>query len=111
MNIFTDLFLLQRIDHLIRTRATGTPTQLAERLDISQRKLYRLMGEFRDQGFPITYDKQADTYFYSEPVKIEFSILVGQENLMTIRGGEKKLDIFSGLPDFVSKRLEFCRAS
>ena len=62
MNIFTDLFLLQRIDHLIRTRATGTPVQLAERLDISERKLYRLMGELRDQGFPITYDKQADTY-------------------------------------------------
>ena len=110
MNIFTDLFLLQRIDHLIRTRATGTPSQLAERLGISERKMYRLVGDFRDQGFPIAYDKQADTYYYSEPVKIEFSILVGQENLMTIRGGEKKFGVFSGLPDFGSERLDFCNA-
>jgi predicted DNA-binding transcriptional regulator YafY len=88
MNLFNDLFLLQRIDHLVRTRATGTPVQLAERLGISERKLYRLISELRDQGFPITYDKPADTYYYSEPVKIEFSILVGQENLMIIRGGE-----------------------
>ena len=106
MNIFTDLFLLQRIDHLILTRATGTPVELAERLSISERKLYRLIGELRDQGFPIAYDKPADTYYYSEPVKIEFSILVGQEKLMTIRGGEKKLDVFSGLPDSGSDGLD-----
>ena len=55
MNLFADLFLIQRIDHLLRTRATGTPVQLAERLGINERKLYRLMGEFRDQGFPIAY--------------------------------------------------------
>jgi hypothetical protein len=111
MNLFNDLFLLQRIDHLVRTRATGTPVQLAERLGISERKLYRLISELRDQGFPIAYDKLTDTYYYSEPVKIEFSILVGQENLMIIRGGEKKLDIFSGLPDYGSERLDFCNAS
>jgi len=111
MNIFADLFLIQRIDHLIRTRATGTPIQLAERLGISERKLYRLMGEFRDQGFPIAYDKQADTYYYSELVKIEFSILVGQENLLTIRGGKKKSDFFSGLPDSGSGGRHLCDAS
>ena len=111
MNIFSDLFLLQRIDHLVRTRATGTPVQLAERLGISERNLYRLIGNLRDQGFPIAYNKQADTYYYSEPVKIEFSILVGQENLMTIRGGKKKTDVFSWLPDSGSDRLDFCNAS
>jgi len=111
MNIFTDLFLFQRIDHLIRTRATGTPIQLAERLGISERNLYRLMGDFRDQGFPIAYDKQTDTYYYSEPVKIEFSILVGQETLLTIRGGEKKWDVFSGLPESGSGGRHLCNAS
>ncbi len=67
------------------------------------------MGDLRDQGFPIAYDKQAETYYYSEPVKIEFSILVGQENLMTIRGGKKKLDVFSGLPDFGREGWTFVR--
>ncbi|MBL7808941.1 MAG: hypothetical protein JNN28_14060 [Saprospiraceae bacterium] len=111
MNIFTDLFLLQRIDHLVRTRATGTPQNLADRLNISERNLYRLLGNLRNQGFPIAYDKHADTYYYSEPVKIEFSILVGKENLMTIRGGEKKLDPFFRLPNFGSGETDFCRVS
>jgi hypothetical protein len=94
MNIFSDLFLLQRIDHLVRTRATGTPALLASRLNTSERKVYRLIGELRNQGFPIAFDKQTDSYYYSEPVKIEFSILVGQENLMKIRGGEKKFEYY-----------------
>ncbi|MFN0215676.1 MAG: hypothetical protein ACKVT2_15570 [Saprospiraceae bacterium] len=90
MNIISHLFLLQRIDHLVRTRATGPPVQLAGRLGTSERNLYRLIGELRDQGFPIAYDKLADTYYYSEPVKIEFSILIGQEILLAIASGEKK---------------------
>ena len=111
MNIFEDLFLLQRIDHLIRTRATGSPTQLAARLDTSERKVYRLLGELRDQGFPIAYDKQADTYYYIEPVTLEFSIVVGSEKLLTIRGGEKKWNVYSLLPDFGRERMDLCAAS
>ncbi len=99
MNIFDDLFMLQRIDHLVRTRATGTPAQLAARLGVSERNLYRLLGDLRDRGFPIAYDKQACTYYYMEQVKIEFSVVVGQEKLLTIRGGEKKVDFFSLLSD------------
>ena len=94
LNLFSDLYLLQRIDHLVRTRATGTPQKLAERLDISERYVFRLISDLREQGFPIVYDKQAETYCYSEPVKIEISILVGNENLMNIRGGEKKTRYF-----------------
>ncbi len=90
MNIFSDLFLLQRIDYLIRNRATGTPVQLASRLNVSERNIYRLLGSLRDQGFPIVYDKQTDSYLYEEPVCIEFSVVVGEENLLAIRGGEKK---------------------
>lgn len=90
MQIFEDLFLLQRVDHLIRTRATGCPSKLATRLGISERQIYRLIGALREQGFPIAYDKQADTYYYEDLVKIEFSIMVGKENLLAIHGGEKK---------------------
>ncbi len=111
MNLFSDLFLLQRIDHLVRTRATGTPQRLAERLQISERHVFRLISDLREQGFPIAYDKQAESYYYSEPVKIEISILVGNENLMIIRGGEKKWNIFSRLPNHGSQGADFCDAS
>lgn len=111
MNIFSDLFLLQRIDHLVRTRATGTPCQLADRLNISERKVYRLLGNLRDQGFPIAFDKQTDSYYYTEQVKIEFNILVGRENLLAIRGGEKSLDFFPWLPNSGSHMKDICYTS
>lgn len=94
MNLFDDLFMLQRIDQLIRMQATGTPVQLASRLQVSERKLYRLLEQLKDQGFPIAYDKQKDSYYYEIAVKIEFSVVVGQEKLVFIRGGEKKVDVF-----------------
>lgn len=111
INIFEELFLLQRVDHLIRTRATGTPTQLASRLSICERDVYRLIADLRDQGFPIAYDRQADTYYYVEPVKLDICIMVGTEKLLTIQGGEKKINFFSPLPDFGSGGADICNAS
>ena len=97
INIFNDLFLLQRIDYFIRTRNTGTPVQLASRLNICERDVYRLLSDLRDQGFPIAYDKQAASYYYLEPVKIQFSIMVGSEKLLTIQGGEKRSNVLEQL--------------
>lgn len=94
MDIFSNLFFLQRIDHLIRTRATGSPEQLASRLSVSERNVYRLIKELKCQGFPIAYDKQANTYYYSEPVRLDFSIIIGPEKLLAIRGGSLNTDFF-----------------
>lgn len=90
INIFEELFLLQRVDHLIRARATGTPMEFASRLSICQRDVYRLIANLKEQGFPIAYDRDADTYYYIEPVKLDICIMVGTEKLLTIQGGEKK---------------------
>jgi len=111
MSLFDELFMLQRIDQLIRMQATGTPAQLASRLQVSERKLYRLLEQLKDQGFPIAYDKQKDSYYYEIAVKIEFSVVVGQEKLVFIRGGEKKMDIFGVLPDYGSRNHLLCNAS
>jgi HTH domain len=108
MDIFKDFFLLERIDHLIRTRATGTPAELAARLDTSLRNVYRLISDLKEQGFPIAYDKQKDTYYYNSPVKIELSIVVSGCNLIAIKGGEKKLDFFAALPNFGSADSDLC---
>ncbi len=111
IKIFSDLFLLQRIDQLIRTRATGSPERLASRLGCCQRDVFRLIADLRDQGFPIAYDRHADTYYYQEPVKFNISIVVGTEKLLAIQGGEKKINIFSPLPDLGSGAPHFCNAS
>ena len=87
IKLFEDLFLLQRLDQLIRTRATGSPTHLADRLGACERDVYRLIADLRVQGFPISYDLEHGTYYYTEQVKLEISMAVGGEKLLTIQGG------------------------
>lgn len=94
MNLFSDLFLLERLDYLIRNRATGTPHQLASRLDTSERNIYRLISRLRDMGLPIAYDKFVDSYYYNEPVQMRFDIVVGNEKLLGIKGGKKNDTFF-----------------
>ncbi len=111
MNIFADLFLLQRIDHLIRTRATGTPKALGALLDISECSVYRLMERLKDQGFPIAYDKQTRTYYYTEAVIWKVEFVVGDEKLLKIQGGEINSDFFRKLSIFDRNDNDLCNAS
>ena len=90
MNIIEALFLLQRIDNLIRTRATGTPRSLASRLDISECSVYRLIDRLKDQGFPIAYDKGAQTYYYQSSVDWHFEFLIDKRTVMSVAGGDRK---------------------
>lgn len=57
---------LQTIDYLIRIRGTGNPTQLASRLEISERTLYEFLRMMKDLGAPIEYDRYKETYYYGE---------------------------------------------
>jgi predicted DNA-binding transcriptional regulator YafY len=104
MNIFDKLFLTERIDHLIRTRATGTPSELASRLNMCERHVYRIIDELRDQGLPIAYDKTQSTYYYSEPVELRFSMSVNGKKLLSISGGQNNLDNLSSLTFFSRER-------
>lgn len=56
---------LIRLDQLIRMRATGTPRDLARRLDVSESTLYQYLALMkRILKAPIKYDKTTKSYFY-----------------------------------------------
>ncbi len=110
LSIFEDLFLLQRIDHLIRTRGTGTPKDLSNRLEISECSVYRMIDKLRNMGLPVLYDKKAQTYYYDRPVKWNVEFVVGEEKLLKIQGGEKKIDSFCKLSIFDRDLSDFCNA-
>jgi len=55
---------LERLDYLIRQKSTGTPNQLAERLNMSERTLYGFLNEMRELGAPIKYSRAKQTYYY-----------------------------------------------
>ena len=84
MKLFEHLFLLERLDQLIRLKATGSPSELANRLGLSRRQTLRVLRQLREEGFPIEFDRDRQSYIYTEPVSLRFEVLVGTEYL--IRG-------------------------
>lgn len=61
---------IELIHQLITQRRTGTPAELAARLQLSVSRLARVIEELRDQGAPIFYDRIAKTYYYEFPFEI-----------------------------------------
>ena len=62
MNITQNQELKDRIIDLARRKATGTPGMLAEKLNVSERNLYRILDVLKDeQG--LKYCKRRKTYF------------------------------------------------
>ena len=65
---------IKRIDKLIRLRATGSPKEFAQKLNISESLLYATLSEMKDFGAKICYDKVYNTYYYkNEQIEIDFS--------------------------------------
>jgi hypothetical protein len=65
MKRLIDLVKLDRMDRLIRRHATGSPQQLAKRLEMSRSNLFELIAFLRDRmGAPIVYSKSCDSYVY-----------------------------------------------
>jgi predicted DNA-binding transcriptional regulator YafY len=66
---------LQRIDNLIRIKATGTPSSLAGKIGISERCLYKYLNLMKDFGAPIKFSNVRQSYYYDEDgyFKISFA--------------------------------------
>lgn len=87
MNLINQMRTFEHLDFLIRSKSTGTPKQLASRLEISERKVFRLLSELKDMGFPISYDQRRQSYLYSKKVKINFQIIISDKDLLKIKAG------------------------
>jgi len=87
MKLLQQLRQLERVDSLIRRKGTGSPEQLARRLDLSKRQVHRLINDLRAMGLPIRYCRERQSYLYASPVKWEFAMRVEQSTLVGIEGG------------------------
>ncbi|MDC1265927.1 MarR family transcriptional regulator [Flavobacteriaceae bacterium] len=66
MKIYTHIERIKRLNALIQREATGTPLQLAEKLNVSKSTANRLIAELKDRGAPILYCKHSQSYKYTE---------------------------------------------
>ncbi|WP_109301762.1 hypothetical protein [Aquimarina sp. AU474] len=70
--IIKQIELIERIDQLVRLQATGTPAELAYRLQISKTKLYRLINTMKALNAPVEYDMAVQSFVYVEAVGFRF---------------------------------------
>jgi hypothetical protein len=68
-----DVRILIRIDEQIKTKQTGTPKQLAQKLEISERSVHYYIAFMRNElKAPIIYDNINETYLYETECKLCF---------------------------------------
>lgn len=70
MDFLNKIKRIERIDYLIRLRSTGSPVQLAKRLNLSPSQVYQILKIMKDEmGAPIYYSKTIQSYCYRESVR------------------------------------------
>lgn len=112
MKLIEQLQLLDRLDQLIRLKATGTPDELADRLGVSRRTVYNLIQMLNDLGAEISYNKCRGSFQYDADIQFQFDLVITEPENKKVKGGQssqifgywdsqplwkKKISIFSKL--------------
>lgn len=90
MKTLKNLERLQQIHELIEAENTGTPGEIANKMEISERLVYNLIEQLKDFEAEICYSRKSKTYYYCEDfqLKVTFSVTVMAKNQLTeIFGG------------------------
>ncbi len=104
MTFIEKLNLIERLDQLIRLKATGTADDLAEKLRISRRNVYMIMELMKSMDAPILYDITKKTFYYEYDCELSIGFVEKQK----IKGGEKKyLNFFSECTNFAQLHYTF----
>lgn len=53
---------IDRLNQLIKLKATGSPKELAQKLDTTERRVYRIIKQLKEMGCPIFYNKIRGSY-------------------------------------------------
>lgn len=68
-----DIRIIIRIHELITARQTGTPKELAEKLELSERTVYNYIAYMREElKAPIVYNTALANYCYEEECQLSF---------------------------------------
>ncbi len=91
---------LRKTHKLIKAGNTGTPTELAQKLNICVSQLYNFIEDLKILGFPIAYSRKTKTYYYQEDctlnVVFKVQLLTLSETIQII-GGIKNNFLYSNV--------------
>jgi len=66
MNKFEKACIKERLLKLIKLQSTGTPSDLADKFEISERTVKRIIRELREEGSDIRYDYSCISYIFEK---------------------------------------------
>ena len=81
---------LQQLHNLIANENSGTPTELAVLLQISERSIHLLINQLKDYNAMICYSRSRKTYYYSEDFELCVYISI------TVLSNNETTHIFGG---------------
>jgi len=84
MTFLEKLNLIERIDQLIRLKATGSTSDLANRLGVARSTVYEIIETMKSMGAEIKYCRIRRSFYYTKEVVL--SIGFADEN--KIKGGQ-----------------------
>src|SRR5690606_3851184 len=103
MKNLKNLERLQQLHQRIVQENTGTPKELANYMNISERSLYKLIEQLKDLTAPICYNRCSNTYFYEGDFELKINISVtalSNNEIIQVFGGSyflKKNILLHGL--------------
>lgn len=88
MNLTKYLERFDRLHCMIDKKATGSPAELAEKLDLSKRAVFEYIRVMREMGAPIAFCHIRRTYYYERSVRFNMGFLeLNNEEIRSIEGG------------------------
>jgi biotin operon repressor len=100
MTFLEKVQLIERVDQLIRMKATGSAEDLSDRIGVSRSTVYELIDCMRAMGAEIEYCRHRQSFYYLE----EKILAIGFVNKRKIRGGRDIFYSLSECPGFSDKR-------
>ncbi|MBV4357337.1 HTH domain-containing protein [Pinibacter aurantiacus] len=67
---------LERLGSLIHRRSTGSPKDLAKKLELSERSLYNYINLIRDIGATVKFCQSSNSYYYEEHGRLVMKFII-----------------------------------
>ena len=88
MTFIEKLKTLERIDQLVRMKATGSAKDLANRLGVSERCVFDIISTFKQLEAPISYCRTSNSYVYQKESYFSYGFFESKKiETMKIKGG------------------------
>jgi hypothetical protein len=105
MKVIDQLNQLDRLDALIRRKATGNSRDLASRFHVSERTIYNLLETLKAFGAEIGYCRTRCSYYYVNQIKFRFNAIVEFPEERKTLGGKIYFHNYSLLQNNCRKHL------